>query len=61
MSIRKSDDFISDLESQFEWYAVNANWEIAEWIFQPAFARLAVHGCVPSISKTHSLLRNKRR
>jgi plasmid stabilization system protein ParE len=30
MSIRKSDDFISDIEHQFEWYAVNANWEIAE-------------------------------
>jgi len=30
MSIRKSDDFISDLERRFEWYAVNANWEIAE-------------------------------
>ena len=30
MSVRKSDDFISDVERQFEWYAVNANWEIAE-------------------------------
>jgi len=30
MSARKSDDFISDVERQFEWYAVNANWEIAE-------------------------------
>lgn len=30
MSAHKSDDFISDVELQFEWYAVNANWEIAE-------------------------------
>lgn len=30
MSARKSDDFISDVERQFEWYAVNANWDIAE-------------------------------
>ncbi|MDR3460655.1 MAG: type II toxin-antitoxin system RelE/ParE family toxin [Verrucomicrobiae bacterium] len=30
MSVRKSGDFISDVENQFEWYAVNANWEIAE-------------------------------
>jgi plasmid stabilization system protein ParE len=30
MSARKSDDFISDVEGQFEWYATNANWEIAE-------------------------------
>jgi plasmid stabilization system protein ParE len=29
MSAHKSDDFISDVERQFEWYAVNANWEIA--------------------------------
>jgi hypothetical protein len=28
MSARKSDDFIADVERQFEWYAVNANWEI---------------------------------
>jgi plasmid stabilization system protein ParE len=30
MSARKSDDFISDVERQFAWNAVNANWEIAE-------------------------------
>ncbi len=30
MSARKSGDFIADMERQFEWYAVNANWEIAE-------------------------------
>lgn len=30
MSIRKSDDFIADVERQFEWYVVNAGWEVAE-------------------------------
>jgi plasmid stabilization system protein ParE len=30
MSVRKTDDFIADIERQFEWYALNANWEIAE-------------------------------
>ena len=30
MSARKSDDFIADVERQFEWYSVNANWEIAD-------------------------------
>jgi toxin ParE1/3/4 len=30
MNIRKSDVFITDVEKQFEWYARNANWEIAE-------------------------------
>jgi plasmid stabilization system protein ParE len=29
MSARKSEDFISDVEHQFEWYAVNAGWEVA--------------------------------
>ena len=29
MSVRKSDDFIEDLERQFEWYVLNAGWEVA--------------------------------
>jgi plasmid stabilization system protein ParE len=28
--VRKSDDFISDVERQFEWYVFNAGWDIAE-------------------------------
>ena len=30
MSVRKSDDFMADVERQFEWYAVNAGWPVAE-------------------------------
>ena len=30
MSVRKSDAFIGDVERQFEWYAVNAGWEVAD-------------------------------
>ena len=30
MSLRKSDDFIADVERQFQWYVVNASWEIAD-------------------------------
>jgi toxin ParE1/3/4 len=30
MNIRKSDVFTADLELQFEWYARNASWEVAE-------------------------------
>jgi toxin ParE1/3/4 len=30
MSVLKSDDFIADVERQFEWYAVNAGWGVAE-------------------------------
>jgi plasmid stabilization system protein ParE len=29
MNVQKSGDFISDVEQQFEWYAVQASWEIA--------------------------------
>ena len=30
MSVRKADLFITDVERQFEWYALNVNWEVAE-------------------------------
>ena len=30
MNVRKTDEFIVDVEQQFEWYALNADWEIAE-------------------------------
>ena len=33
MSLHKSDDFISDVERQFEWYVLNAGWDIADaWL-----------------------------
>ena len=30
MNVRKTDDFIADVERQFEWYVRNANWEVAD-------------------------------
>jgi plasmid stabilization system protein ParE len=30
MSVHKSDEFIADVESQFEWYGIHADWNIAE-------------------------------
>ena len=30
MNVRRSDTFISDIEGQVEWYAVHADWNIAE-------------------------------
>jgi plasmid stabilization system protein ParE len=30
MSLFKSDDFIADVERQFEWYVDNADWNIAD-------------------------------
>jgi plasmid stabilization system protein ParE len=30
MSVRKSDDFIADVERQYRWYLKNANEDVAE-------------------------------
>ena len=30
MSIRKTDGFLADIERQVEWYALHANWKIAD-------------------------------
>lgn len=30
MNVRKSDDFIADVEQQFDWYVINAGWAVAE-------------------------------
>jgi plasmid stabilization system protein ParE len=30
MSLRKSDDFIADVEKQYAWYVENADWNVAE-------------------------------
>lgn len=30
MNVRKSGDFIADLERQFEWYVIHAGWEVAD-------------------------------
>lgn len=30
MNVRKTDEFIKDLEQKYEWYAINAGWEVAD-------------------------------
>jgi len=30
MNVRRAAAFISDIERQFEWYAMQAGWEVAE-------------------------------
>src|ERR1700733_1367925 len=30
MSVRKTHEFLADVEQQSEWYALHANWEIAD-------------------------------
>jgi hypothetical protein len=29
MSVRKADDFVADIERQFDWYVAEAGWEVA--------------------------------
>jgi len=61
MSVRKSDDFISDVERQFEWYAVNAGWEIAEPYLDAVEATCQLLGrhplLGPCVGLTHTRLR----
>ena len=30
MNVRKTDDFVADVERQFEWYVANVGWEVAD-------------------------------
>jgi plasmid stabilization system protein ParE len=49
MNIRKSDDFIADLERQFEWYVVNARWNIAERFLSGVQATCQLLGRFPKL------------
>ena len=64
MSVRKSDDFLGDVEPQFEWHALNANWEIAEQYLSAVEATCQLLGQHPRIGPlgrfTHARLRQWR-
>ena len=64
MSLLKSDDFVSDLERQFEWYVCNAGWEIAECYLDAVGATcqlLVQHPLLgPQAKLTHPRLREWR-
>ncbi len=64
MSVRKSDDFIADVERQFEWYAVNAGGKVAERYLEAVEATcrlLEQHPQLgPSGGFTHPRLRDWR-
>ncbi len=49
MSVRKSDDFIADVERQFEWYAVNAGWGVAQRYLDAAEATCRLLGQHPQL------------
>jgi plasmid stabilization system protein ParE len=64
MSVRKSDEFIADVERQFEWYAVNADWELAERYLNAGEATCRLLGqhnrLGPRADFTHPRLRDWR-
>ena len=64
MSAHKSEDFISDVERQFEWYAVNASWEIAERYLDAVEAACRLLGQHPQLGPragfSHPRLRDWR-
>jgi plasmid stabilization system protein ParE len=64
MSVRKSEDFIADTERQYEWYAANAGWEVAERYLAAVQATCRLFGQYPQLGPragfTHPRLRDWR-
>ena len=64
MSVRKSDDFNVDVEWQFEWYAINAGWDVAERYLDAVEATCQILGQHPQLGPlggfTHPRLRDWR-
>ncbi|MSU63272.1 MAG: type II toxin-antitoxin system RelE/ParE family toxin [Pedosphaera sp.] len=64
MSVRKSDDFAADVERQFEWYAINASWEVAVHCLDAVEATCQLFGQHPQLGPpggfTHPRLREWR-
>ena len=55
MNVRKTDVFIADVERQFDWYAVNASWQIAEHYLAAIEASCAFVGHYPSLGSRGGL------
>jgi len=64
MSVRKSDDFIADLEGQAQWYLANAGWEVADRFLDAVEATCRLLGQHPQLGPrggfTHKRLREWR-
>ncbi len=64
MSVRKSDDFIADIERQFEWYVLKAGWDVADGYLDAVEATCRLLGQHPQLGPlggfTHPRLRNWR-
>ncbi len=64
MNVRKSDDFIADVERQVEWYAINAGWDVAQHYLAAVEATCRLLGQHPQLGPhgdfTHPRLRDWR-
>ena len=64
MSVRKSDDFIADIERQYEWYVLNAGRDVAEQYLVAVEATCRLLGQHPQLGPrggfTHPRLRDWR-
>ena len=64
MSVRKSDDFIADLEEQTQWYMANAGWEVADRFLDAVESTCRLLGQHPQLGPrggfTHKRLREWR-
>ncbi|MBI2924214.1 MAG: type II toxin-antitoxin system RelE/ParE family toxin [Verrucomicrobia bacterium] len=49
MSVRKSDDFIADVERQFAWYVANAGWDVADRYLEAVEATCGLLGQHPHL------------
>ena len=49
MSVRKADDFIADVERQFDWYLVKAGWEVADRYLDAVEATCRLLGQHPNL------------
>ena len=49
MSVRKTDDFIADMERQYEWYVRNANSEVADAYLAAVEATCQLFGQHPQL------------
>ncbi len=64
MKVRKADDFIGDIEGQFDWYLANAGWEVADRYLAAGEGTWRLLGQHPKLGPpggfTHPLLREWR-
>lgn len=49
MNVRKTDEFIADVERQFEWYVIEAGWEAAERFLKAVKATCELLGRHPRL------------